>query len=418
MRLFTKVAMHRFRNKIAIALYLLLMAFTNFWMIWQLRQPMMQGYGDFAAFYTAGKLVRQGRAASLYDASAEWQVQQEFAPSVSIRRGPLPYIRPAFEALLFVPFAYLSYPKALLLWSLINGALLLASCALLTSSVERPLFPTGAAAVLLLGLFPFGLNFLQGQDAVLLLFLFSAAYWLLAKQASFAGGCILALGLFKFHLVVPIALIFLLRRKFRVVGGISIVAAAELLASIRLVGLSGVMHYPKYLLGNALDQGTGMTFWHNMPNLRAVLTGISGRSVPLWLGLMLSLAGVMLAAWLWEEERTQRSLAISVSLAITIAVLTSYYAYCHDLVLLAVPLLLLQNSILEEAELTHVPRMFFVVGVGLFTLTPLYWFLILRTTYLFWFSTVPVVLMTLALALSTRARDLSTAELSLHPARE
>ena len=52
----------------------------------------------------------------MYDRRAQWQVQQEFASSVKIRRGPLPYVRPPFESLLFLPLAYFKYPLSCVLW--------------------------------------------------------------------------------------------------------------------------------------------------------------------------------------------------------------------------------------------------------------------------------------------------------------
>jgi hypothetical protein len=33
--------------------------------LWRVRQPILRGYGDFAAFYTAGKLLQEGHAAGV-----------------------------------------------------------------------------------------------------------------------------------------------------------------------------------------------------------------------------------------------------------------------------------------------------------------------------------------------------------------
>src|SRR5690348_13056427 len=85
-------------------------------LLWQERGRIERGYGDFAAFYTAGTMVYRGQGRLLYDRPAQWRIQQEFASTVEIRKGPLPYIRPPFEALLFAPFAALSYRAACLIW--------------------------------------------------------------------------------------------------------------------------------------------------------------------------------------------------------------------------------------------------------------------------------------------------------------
>src|SRR5438045_8540354 len=95
-----------------VATFLLAMAITNGIEFWQQRARIMGGYGDFSALYTAGLLVRRGEGRSLYDRREQWRVQQEFAPKVDIRNGPMPFIRPPFEALVFFPLAYFSYPTA------------------------------------------------------------------------------------------------------------------------------------------------------------------------------------------------------------------------------------------------------------------------------------------------------------------
>src|ERR1700674_581223 len=107
-----------------LATALLWMAVINGIMLWHTRVEIRRGYGDFATFYTAGTLVRGGQSAELYSLAAQWKVQQEFAPEVKIRQGPLAYLRPPFEALLFSIFAKWPYGTALLLRPTLKLALL------------------------------------------------------------------------------------------------------------------------------------------------------------------------------------------------------------------------------------------------------------------------------------------------------
>jgi hypothetical protein len=107
-----------------LATAFLWMAGGNAAMLWNSRVEMRRGYGDFSTFYTAGTLVRRGLGAELYNPTAQWKVQQEFASEVKIRRGPLRYMRPPFEALLFSVLAAWPYAKALLLWTGLKLALL------------------------------------------------------------------------------------------------------------------------------------------------------------------------------------------------------------------------------------------------------------------------------------------------------
>src|SRR5215471_6466237 len=211
----------------AIAVYLLAMCAVNFYTVWELRISVMQGYGDFAAFYTAGRLVQEGRSAELYDAQAQWELQQEFAASVATRKGPLPYVRPPFEALFFAPLASFRYSLAFLIWSLVKLGLLLTVCYMLVGKQGQRLWEPALEAVLALGFFPIALDFLQGQDGILLLSILAVVLVLFRRGSDMFAGCILALGLFKFHLVIPLALIFLLRRQYKLLVGFAAVALAE-----------------------------------------------------------------------------------------------------------------------------------------------------------------------------------------------
>src|ERR1039458_6854920 len=124
---------------------LLWMAVINGAMLWNARVEIRQGYGDFSSFYTAGVLVRRGLGAELYNPAAQWKVQQEFAHEVEIRQGPLPYIRPPFEALLFSVFATWPYATALRLWTGLKLALQIGICSRSRNSA-RP-FALHSAAV-------------------------------------------------------------------------------------------------------------------------------------------------------------------------------------------------------------------------------------------------------------------------------
>src|ERR1700687_6413840 len=109
-----------------VATALLWMAVINGVILWNSRVEIRRGYSDFASFYAAGTLVRRGLGAELYNHKTQWKVQQEFASEVKIRQGPLPYIRPPFEALFFSVFAAWPYLTALLLWTCLKLVLLAA----------------------------------------------------------------------------------------------------------------------------------------------------------------------------------------------------------------------------------------------------------------------------------------------------
>src|SRR6266446_4179585 len=107
-----------------VAAFLLAMAIAHGIEFWQQRARIVAGYGDFSSLYTSGLMLRQGKGRLLYDRHEQWRLQQEFSPNVDIRKGPMPFIRPPFEALIFLPLTYFSYPLAFGIWSAIKVLLL------------------------------------------------------------------------------------------------------------------------------------------------------------------------------------------------------------------------------------------------------------------------------------------------------
>src|SRR6266849_9024976 len=66
----------------------------------------MQGHCDFRHLYAAGYMVRTGHRGELYD----YNVEQRFQDNLVSREAiALPFNHLAYEALLFVPYSYLSY---------------------------------------------------------------------------------------------------------------------------------------------------------------------------------------------------------------------------------------------------------------------------------------------------------------------
>jgi Glycosyltransferase family 87 len=388
---------------------LLAFAALNFGLIWHVRDSIVRGYGDFASFYTAGKMVQSGESARLYEPALQWKIQKQFASTVEIRLGPLPYVRPPFEALLFLPFAYLQYPAACVVWMGLQIALLL-TVPIILLPVILPLtggrgfdLATYSVQVLLcLGFFPVGFDLVQGQDSVLLLVILIGALRLLLRGSDWGCGALLALGLFKFHLVVPLLAILMLRKKWRVGAGFAGVGAVLLGISLLMVGPSGFMNYPKYLWGLNQVPGLGMVKPQSMPNLRGLLTVFVGNgALPVWANWFLAgvvVAGVIFASRAWRgEDRTSIIAAFCLWIVVTLA--TSYYANSYDLTLLLVPLLLLGKKF-WQGEFSRRPRIIFLAAGSVLLSTPLLWVLALANDRFRW----------VAIALFAMAASIAAAE--------
>jgi hypothetical protein len=396
-----------------VAAFLLASAIAHGIEFWQQRARLGAGYGDFSAFYTAGLLVRRGEGRLLYDRREQWRVQQEFAPNVDIRKGPMPFIRPPFEALVFFPLAYFSYPAALAIWSLAKVVLLwLAARVLPRPHPFTRIYPSWLEVALCLGFFPVFLDLFQGQDAILLLLIVAAALNWLQSGKDAAAGVILAFGLFKFHLVVPIAIMLWLAGRARVLLGFLPGTAAVVALSCILSGARVLSAYPVYLLNLNRTAGVGFVTAQSMPNLRGLLTVFVGRAPypgPIhWLLLPAAVAGIALTVWLWRPLVNMgfAGLALGYCLALLVAILTSYYCRSYDMAVLIVPLLLLGGGFLEQPGSPPIPRSV-VAGLLLLICTPLYWALILRCDcpYLL---VVPMFILAFGIAQAMRQPALAT----------
>jgi len=381
-------------------------------LLWQFRDSIFAGYGDFASFYAAGKLVAGGHSSELYNPAYQQGAQRDFAAEVKIRNGPLPYIRPPFEALLFLPFAYLSYHAAWISWTLLKLVLILAIPFVLHAhSGERGLSVCLLESLLCLATFPVGLDFLQGQDAVLLFFVFALALRFILQGRNALGGAVLALGLFKFNLVLPFLFVFAVTfpKRSRLLSGFFATAMALALISWAMVGWSGVAHYPAYVWHLHERPEWGVVQARSMPNLRgllALLVGSGNMSRFIYIAFA---AGAMLLGLLaiWSrrtstanaEPRSRESVA-RFSFAITISLFVSYYSNSYDLTLLLLPLLMLGRSFVEAPAAW--PRGLFLATASILLCTPLFWSLFLRSNQISWAA---LLLPALALAIYVQRRE-------------
>jgi hypothetical protein len=365
-----------------LATALVWMAITNGSILWNTRVEIRRGYSDFASFYTAGTLVRRGRGAELYNHKTQWSVQQEFASEVKIRQGPLPYIRPPFEALLFSVFAAWPYLTALFLWTCLKLALLAAiPFVVVRRRSWQEHIPLWAVGLLTLGTFPEFKDLLMGQDAPLLAFLFAIAYWQLATDRDVGAGVALGLALFKFHLVIPFVVALWIARRQRVLLGFAASAFLVLALSVGVVGWRGLLQYPRYLLALNQASGVGLVTPESQMNLRGLLIFVVGRvSYPgriHWLLAPVALAAIVYAGRLWRKAG-DHFLAEGFGLAMTMAIVTSYYAYDFDLVSLMVPLVAMWAGRADAPPADRGTRYLQAGGLFLLLLMPLYWFMIVQ----------------------------------------
>jgi len=338
---------------------------------------------DFSEFYCAAQMVRQGLGRNLYDLGVQAKFQSKVASVHAF------YLRPPFEALLFLPFTYVSYRAAYTLWTMAGVGMLIGVALLLDSHTKVRLAVSQYARVhadfgLLLVIFltfaPATTCLLIGQDSIFMLLIYTLTFVLLKRAAEFQAGCVLALGLFKFHLIVPFVLILLMRRKWPAAWGFAAVGILLMLASIGVSGIQALAEYPRVLLFDRTYQEiTGFASEYS-PNIRGVLyLLIHGRFGSLVFGMLVAVfsgLALWLAARTWRDEQ----LGLSFSAAILATLLASYHLYNYDLTLLLLPISIVCGELARREKLLSSPTAFSAALVILF-IPPLHRLLLLHGIY-------------------------------------
>jgi hypothetical protein len=396
--------------KFAICLYLAGIVTIHAAVFWSVREQIRKGYSDFTIYYCAGTIVRRGLGHQLYDNVTQFKVQREFSPEVAIRLDALPYNHPPFEAVIFAPLAYVSYPSAFTLWTLANLAMLISLPFLLQPELhhlQSYSWPFWVFASL--GFFPIFFAMLQGQDAILLLFLYTLAFVCLKRNRDALAGGWLAFGLFKPHLILPFILLLLVQGKKKVLYGFVPIAAVLALLSAVVVGWEGMLQYPVYVLHLEATMARGAIMPSDMPNLRGVLyLLLHGDSYVGVVTLALSVGVLIFAAW---RCRTEASLFGSkFSLGAVSTVLVSYHGLGYDLSLLMLPILLLADELLGSGNIRGLPDFLTVAAIALLFFSPLQLVLLMRSNQLALMGWAVVLLMCgIAGQMSLRSRQMGGA---------
>ena len=345
---------------------------------------------DFVAPYSAARMIRAGAGRQLYDYDAQLQAQQEFFPN---RRKPLLFNHPAFEALVFLPLASLSFNGAYLLWAGVNLALLLGALRLAfpyLRDLRQALHP-GVMVVSIFSFFPAFVAVMQGQDSLLLLVTYAWFFVSLKKGQELRAGALLGLAMIRFHLVAAFLLPFVVRRRWKVLGGFFAALGALGLISVMLTGWEGPKQYLDLLwlmnqgARNATTPDDPFLIHANaMPNLRGFLSAQFGGVVPeIVLTAVLGILSLFLLGWsirrgMGERRVEETGLDLPFALHATVVVLVSYHLHLHDASLLLLPIMLVGNYLARGEVPGVIARGRGLAGMTLaLFLSPLYMVLLL-----------------------------------------
>ena len=282
---------------------------------------------DFRQLYAAGYMLRTGQASQLYDIKVQRAVQHELFSSGA--GDYIYFLRPAYEAILLAPFSLLPYRSAYYCFLALNAVLVAVTIVMLSPELG---WTTVYVSAIVLCFMPVSIALFAGQDSILLTVILTASCKALDRDRPLTAGIIAGLAMFKFQLMIPIFLLFLVWRYWKFCCGFILSAVGLGIVSISIVGIHQFDSYFRLL--HEVDRNKALAV-HLMGNLHGLLVGAFGNVPPkAVIAADVSLAG-LLAIFLPRLQEGRDALL----LAIPAAVICSYYLFSHDLTVLLLPII-------------------------------------------------------------------------------
>lgn len=305
---------------------------------------------DFRIFVTAVRMIENGHGRDLYRFDVQQLVQQQLFPTIS-EAEVLPFNHLAYEVLFYWPFAQLPYKVGLAGWTIFNIGALLAVGFLLrsytTCLVRRTRIWTWVW-VLAFASVPHVIS--QGQDSALLLLLVTLSLKCASEGHKYTAGAFLGLGIFKFHIALPIFIIVVLApsERRRLAAGFITTASAALVVSYLLVGDAIASDYYSMLV----NQETFVPWAFDaryMANIRGlfelVLASLIGGAGVLVAIAVASGSVAFLALWaIWRAPHVASS-EVVYGVAVATALLVSFHLHIQDVMLGVLPALVILEAI-------------------------------------------------------------------------
>jgi Glycosyltransferase family 87 len=361
-----------------------------------LRSAALEEGTDFPHFYVAAKMVAEGHGREIYNFAA----QEEFQARYVGRIGTY-YLHPPFETLLYLPLTYFPLRQAHLIWCLINAAFLVFTAKLTSHYLAKDWDWQILLAVFLL-FPPVLLDFLQGQDSILLLFIFIVTLVQLQRGRVFLAGVILACGLFKFHLVLLVALVFAVLKGKKILEGFAIPASVLVLISAAIGGWETFAEYLK-LVEQAESQSLSGVHPQAMANLRGltalVLPNGHVADVIVAVTSLLVAAGVLYIARLRLKQGSQPQTTHLFAIGILASILISYSLSPHDLCVLLLPMTIFWCDLKTGGETSKAGRVAGVSLLAILLLPPLHVILLREHDYAW--TAVPTLILFIVMSVQT-----------------
>lgn len=320
------------------------------------RSGLLEG-ADFLQFQAFGSLA--GASDRLYDPATFAQRAATLAPEADDLTY-LPIYGPQL-ALLFAPFASLSYGTALAVWWLLS-ALVYAGCVWRIQRRLPALAGHGRSVALLAAANPAFFALIgYGQIAVLGLLCMTIAWEALDRDARFVAGLAIGSLAYKPQLGLAAAVVLVGAREWRIVTGAAVGAATQFALAAWLLGPDVIVEYVGVVASlTQLAPVLGHKL-HQMHSLKSFFSALlpGGLALALWIPAVCVALASGLRVW-----RCDAPLALRFALLLLITALVNPHQYVYDLVLLVPAQLALASWILERPDEPAALRMRFLLHLA------------------------------------------------------
>ena len=287
---------------------------------------------DFPAFYNAGRIINEYPRGSLYKGELQQRLYREIVPG---SKTDLFFAYTPFFALVFAPLARLPYFPAFGIWSLGSLALFILGFKLTWTAGALAAKQFGTGLLLAISFLPFySWCLLTGQTSAFGFFWLASAIYLDRQGRSLASGCALAVLLYKPTLLLLLLPMLAITKRWRCLAGFFMGAAILGLASLFVIGFSGIPDYLEMLAFFSRAKRSGLHLTQFDVDAYAFFLPLAGKYS--WLAMLVlavSVTPLLIKAWRQDPKN-------SFAIAITWTLVLNFYVVIYDatLVILAVVL--------------------------------------------------------------------------------
>jgi hypothetical protein len=306
-------------------------------------------FREFTAFYTVGHVLNTSPDA-LYRSAAFLKTYHELFPYVPASTNP-PYAHAPFEAVLFRPFALLSFGRALVAWQVFSIAMVGAGVTLLwKSNAGEPGRFLPMALLLAVSFYPVSVTSItRGQVSAFTFFWLAVAIRCQRRGREICSGLALAPCLAKPTLLVLLVPMLIIGKRFRIltgfIGGAGILGVVSLL----IVGVRGCIDYAHLVfwfgtLTTASERSIGLPAEYVDLNTFATMTGAS-RMTALVILAVAAVGVLPFLAKLWRNAGSSGELDMAWASTLTWTMVLNAYAAVYDTSVVVLGVLLMGDAL-------------------------------------------------------------------------